>query len=232
MFLSKDNKIKWKLLGAASVIVLAILMLGIFWFDEPLYLMLRPLDCKLFRFFDWVLDTKIWLALTGAFVFVMYIKKSLKQGLKYRNDKHKISSSAFLADGVHKVKNSYIFFMFCSVLTASVVTSIMKVVLGRARPIFFEALDMTGFYPFSFDWAFNSMPSGHTSASFAALVMLGLLAPKYKCLTWSLAILIGISRVAVGAHWPTDVVLGAFIGMVAADFVKAFFKSRYADQML
>lgn len=125
-----------------------------------------------------------------------------------------------------KTKNSYAFFIFCSVLSASIVAKILKVVIGRARPIFYEALGMTGFYPFHNDWAFNSMPSGHTVASFAGLVMLGMLAPRIKPFTWSLAILIGMSRVAIGAHWPTDVIFGAFIGMVMADLVKWWLKRR------
>ncbi len=95
--------------------------------------------------------------------------------------------------------------------------------MGRARPIFFEALGQTGFYPINFDWAFNSMPSGHTAASFAGLVMLGMLFPKIKPATWTIAIIIGASRVCYGAHWPTDVILGAFIGMVSADIIKSFF---------
>lgn len=79
---------------------------------------------------------------------------------------------------------------------------------------------MTGFFPPSLDWAFNSMPSGHTAVSFAGLVMIGMLLPKYKPLTWGLAVLVGVSRIAVGAHWPSDVLLGAFVGMVVADVVK------------
>ena len=100
------------------------------------------------------------------------------------------------------------------------IVKVLKVFIGRERPILYEALGLTGFYPPSWDWAFNSMPSGHTAVSFAGLVMIGMLAPKYKPLTWTLAIVIGLSRVAIGAHWPSDVILGAFIGMVVADIVK------------
>ena len=107
-------------------------------------------------------------------------------------------------------------------LSAGIVAKIIKVCVGRFRPIFFEALGITGFRPGSFEWAFNSMPSGHTAATFAGLVMAGMLSPKIKPITWTLAILVGLSRVAAGAHWPTDVILGAFIGMVAADLVKYF----------
>ena len=106
-------------------------------------------------------------------------------------------------------------------LAASLVVGVSKVLIGRARPIFFEALDITGFFPPSFDWAFNSMPSGHTAVSFAGLVMIGMLAPRYKFFTWTLAIIIGLSRIAIGAHWPSDVILGAFIGMVVADIIKS-----------
>lgn len=100
------------------------------------------------------------------------------------------------------------------------VVQVLKVVIGRARPILFEALEFTGFYPPSFDWVFNSMPSGHAAISFAALVMIGMLAPRIKPLTWTLAVFVGVARVCVGAHWPTDVILGAFIGMASADLVK------------
>lgn len=117
-----------------------------------------------------------------------------------------------------------------SVLSASIVGKALKIIIGRMRPLFFEALDKTGFVPFSTDWAFNSMPSGHTFASFAGLIMLGLLAPRIKWFTWSLAIIIGISRVCIGAHWPSDVILGAFIGMVAADFAKSGLK-RYGAEI-
>lgn len=116
-------------------------------------------------------------------------------------------------------------------MSASLIAQVLKVIIGRARPIFYEALNMTGFFPFTADWAFNSMPSGHTTASFAGLVMLGLLAPKIKWFTWTLAVIIGVSRVCCGAHWPTDVILGAFIGMVVADFVKHILKKHFHVQL-
>lgn len=62
----------------------------------------------------------------------------------------------------------------------------------------------------------NSFPSGHTVSAFAfATVCLGALGWR-QC--WSLLLLAGLagfSRVAVGAHWPLDTMVGAVIGVLA-----------------
>lgn len=210
----------------AAAITMLIVLLGVFWFDRPVYLFMRQLDCPLWGFFDVIFDAKVWVCVSAFIVAIFYVKKCLETKCNYRNDRNRVSLPVFLRDFFVKTKCSYAFFIFCSVLSASLVTKVIKVVVGRFRPIFFEALDMTGFRPFSFEWAFNSMPSGHSTASFAGLVMLGMLAPRLKWFTWTLAIVIGASRVAFGAHWPTDVILGAFIGMVMADFVKSALKQN------
>jgi membrane-associated phospholipid phosphatase len=62
-----------------------------------------------------------------------------------------------------------------------------------------------------------SMPSGHTVSVFAFVgVWLAFLAPTYTLPLLALAALVGFSRVAVGAHWPGDVLLGAALGLLAA----------------
>lgn len=220
MFLTPDNKLKTKSLAWGTVITALLIMGGMLWFDKPLFVLLRKLDCGLWRIFDYVFDAKIWLALTAILLLVVYIKKSLDLGVKYKNTNSKFSISVLFKDFMTKVRTNYAFLIFSSVLSAGIVAKIIKICVGRFRPVFFEAFGMTGFRPFSLEWAFNSMPSGHTTATFAGLIMAGMLSPKIKPVTWTLAIIVGLSRVAAGAHWPTDVILGAFIGMVAADVVK------------
>ena len=220
MFLTTDNKLKTRWLGWGTIITAVIVTLGMVWFDKPLYILLRKLDCGAWAYFGNAFDAKVWLVLTALLLLVVYVKKSLNLGVKYKNPKSKFSFVVFFKDFMNKVRTNYAFLIFSSVLSAGIVAKIIKICVGRFRPIFFEALGVTGFRPFSMEWAFNSMPSGHTTATFAGLVMAGMLAPKIKPITWTLAIAVGLSRVAIGAHWPTDVILGAFIGMVAADIVK------------
>lgn len=231
MFLTKENNIKWNWLAYGSFVTLFLVFTGVFWFDKPLYLLLRNYDCRLWHIFDAVFQAEIWIAASLIVLVIFYIKKILVENVKYRNNKGHICLKSFIIDAVNKTKNSYAFYVFVSVVSASLIAQVLKVIIGRARPIFYEALNMTGFFPFTADWAFNSMPSGHTTASFAGLVMLGLLAPKIKWFTWILAVIIGVSRVCCGAHWPTDVILGAFIGMVVADFVKHILKKHFHVQL-
>lgn len=218
-------------MGVAAAVVLVLVIAGIFWIDAPLYLFLRRFDCKLWTYVAYVFEAKVWLLSSAVLVAAFYVKKAIALRPVFRNARGKISPVAFVTDGLRRVRGSYAFHVFCAVFMASLVALGLKFIIGRGRPIFFEALDLSVFFvPFSTEWAFHSMPSGHAVATFAGLVMLGMLAPKIKPFTWTLAVVVGVSRVCVGAHWPSDVLLGAFIGMVAADIVKWFLKSRQVQK--
>lgn len=64
-----------------------------------------------------------------------------------------------------------------------------------------------------------SMPSGHTTTAFAvAAAMYFALAPlQRRRHGWLLVLAVGagLSRIAVGAHWPGDVAVGAALGLLA-----------------
>lgn len=70
----------------------------------------------------------------------------------------------------------------------------------------------------------RSFPSGHSATSFSIAFMLWLLTRKTEYawigkagLVW--AVLVGLSRIYRGVHWPTDVLAGAFAGMFASALV-------------
>ena len=67
------------------------------------------------------------------------------------------------------------------------------------------------------DGAPYSFPSGHTCASIgAALAMYPFLERKWGIPLVILAVLISLSRLYVGVHYPTDVLGGAVVGAFAA----------------
>ncbi len=64
----------------------------------------------------------------------------------------------------------------------------------------------------------HSFPSGHTVSAFvvAGIILLAGRPPRsIAILAIVLALLVGLSRIAVGAHWPTDVLAGAAGGWLA-----------------
>lgn len=69
-----------------------------------------------------------------------------------------------------------------------------------------------------------SFPSGHTVSAFAFATAWLLHTPAARPLWWlGGALLVGVSRMAVGAHWPLDVLSGAAIGMGGALLVARYF---------
>lgn len=151
--------------------------------------------------------------------FISHLKTNLKKMVVWLrfNDPMQKKRSYRIVSALSRVS----FLVLCAVILQSIIVGPLKVILGRMRPIFLESFGDYGFVPFTIEWVFNSMPSGHTAASFAGLVSIGMFFPRLKFITWSIAILVGISRICTGAHFPADVILGAFIGMLAADIVKS-----------
>lgn len=215
MFLDENNKIDWWRVFIATLIVCGIVFCGIFCFDLPVSEYLRQFNCKTLKNLGRVFDAKVWLVVSGIIVILFYIRKSL-------HEKPKFSFSDFY----NKIKNSYAFWVFCSVALASIVGLVLKFIIGRTRPMAYGMYGIPDFLPFARDNAFHSMPSGHTFASFAGLVMIGMIWPRARWFMWTLATIIGLSRICVGKHWPSDVIFGAFIGIVAANVVRSWFARR------
>ena len=62
----------------------------------------------------------------------------------------------------------------------------------------------------------SSFPSGHSASAMAGAVLLTPWAPVLAPLFFALAATVCVSRVYLGVHYPADVVLGAFAGVVLA----------------
>jgi hypothetical protein len=134
-------------------------------------------------------------------------------GFLFKNEK--IKSTAFLASQAY--------------ITAGAIESILKFLSKRQRPNYIdpttniaEPIFHGPFYKFPTQASGlstnSSFPSGHTTAVFAAATVYAM---EYKHHPWipvasyTFATLVGLSRLTENKHWPTDVLVGAAIGMLS-----------------
>ena len=110
-------------------------------------------------------------------------------------------------------------------LVGEAVSGVTKFITGRQRPDYYTSAtsnpDPTFHGPFSGvrDLSGNkinsSFPSGHTTVAFAAATVFAMEykdKPLIPILSYTVATLIGLSRVTENRHWFTDVLAGAVLG--------------------
>ena len=117
-------------------------------------------------------------------------------------------------------------YFFAVMAFSGITVQIVKHVVGRARPYL---IDLDG--PFHFDFfslraVEASFPSGHTTTVFAALAALTLLWPRLGPAFLIVALPVAASRIILGAHYVSDVVGGACLGLASALVVARIFARR------
>jgi undecaprenyl-diphosphatase len=102
--------------------------------------------------------------------------------------------------------------IFCTFLVVDVA---LKAVFARPRP--YEVLSSVELLiprPTS-----SSFPSTHAAMGIAGAMAGARLFPGAAWALWPIAILVALSRVYVGAHWPSDVLAGGLMGTACTWFV-------------
>ncbi|MFD0915585.1 phosphatase PAP2 family protein [Pseudahrensia aquimaris] len=117
-------------------------------------------------------------------------------------------------------------FVLFSVGFAGGGASLIKNLIGRARPRHMDALGPLHFDFARFDSGFASFPSGHSAVFGAMMVALALVMPKYKWVFLAIGALGGVSRVVLGAHYPSDVIGGLAWGAVVTLLIAHYLKRR------
>ena len=103
------------------------------------------------------------------------------------------------------------------IFEAILINLTIKKLVGRTRPyVVNEAIEYITNRPSD-----NSFPSGHTGCVFAVASVLFYMMPKKVGIpAMIVASLVGISRLYVGVHYPTDIIGGFLIGMFTGFLAK------------
>jgi undecaprenyl-diphosphatase len=117
-------------------------------------------------------------------------------------------------------------FVFLAIGLPGLLVSIVKRLIGRARPFVGGYEDPFHYAPFTWHPAFASMPSGHATTAVAAAIAIGAIWPRTRIVMWLYAAAIMVSRVAVLAHHPSDVIGGALVALLGTHLLRRWFAAR------
>jgi decaprenylphosphoryl-5-phosphoribose phosphatase len=98
-----------------------------------------------------------------------------------------------------------------TILGVYAVNQLIKVAVRRRRP------RLEGLPPLAGTLSGLSYPSAHSATSFAAARMLSPALPAEPL--YALAVALGLSRLYLGLHYPSDILAGAALGAAVAELV-------------
>ena len=209
-FRLKDFTIFEQVVLALSLIFLSLILIDPFMLERA-----RALPPEIRSFFRTITDVgrSNWMLIpTGAAIALALVLRKRHAG--FRNS------------AAYGLIASTIGFVFVSIGGAGLIANVAKNIIGRARPKLFDTAGPLDFQLFAFDSDHASLPSGHATNIFAFATVIGMLWPRGRVLLYTLAAWIAASRVLIGQHYVTDVVLGAILGTVFPYIVRNRFAAR------
>jgi membrane-associated phospholipid phosphatase len=179
----------------------------------------------LFIFFDkaidlWIHDnfSNTWLPHVGSYISYLADGSFVRLGIAL------CFIVVIISDyRLQKRRTKMVLYICVCVAIAIIIGDGLKYLFGRHRPVMLFDHNLYGLEFFSSEWALNSSPSGHTIRAFSLLTALSMLYRRFTVVFIFIALLIGASRVAVTAHYPSDVLFGAFIGIFTAVWTYQYF---------
>jgi membrane-associated phospholipid phosphatase len=134
---------------------------------------------------------------------------------------------------LYKNERKTILKVLINAVAVLVISVVLKLIFSHPRPVsFLEEHGIMGQMTLVNDYilrGMNSFPSGHTMSAFALYSGLAFHFSTHK--NWQkvlliIAILVGVSRVYLVAHFPEDVLLGSALGVLIALGVEYYFAKK------
>ena len=104
----------------------------------------------------------------------------------------------------------FLFIALSTILSRAVVTEVIRFFYVRGRPFV-----VLRFQPLLGNETFSSFPSGHAAFFFALGFAVYYFNKKAGLWFLASALLMGIARIFVGVHWPSDILGGAVLGALS-----------------
>ena len=142
-------------------------------------------------FFLFIAESKIFLTFLILFALMLFYRGSLR------------------------LKTVIILMIICIAIVDPVCHYILKPLVGRIRPCY-TLHDIRLLVGCGGKFSF---PSNHAANSFAIAGLISFFYRKYTAPLFTIALLIGLSRIYLGRHYPSDVLGGAIFGLLVAALV-------------
>jgi len=108
-----------------------------------------------------------------------------------------------------------------SFAVSGVTVNLLKLLFPRPRPWVTDPLPST-WSAYLGDSHFQSFPSAETATTFAVAVSISSWYPTLRLPLLAIAALVGLARVLVGGHHPSDVIAGGIVGVVVGQIITSW----------
>jgi len=182
-----------------SLFIFAAIVGSIIYVDLPLAIASRTIDMQIVSVFQviTILGDAVWYLVPAAVLFLLF---------HYTWKKEQWAR--------------WCLFVFSTVAVSGLTTDAFKWLAGRWRPKAHLQDQLYGFDFFGVGYEATSFPSGHATTIWAFCMAMIMLFPRYRLVWYVLAIVVSISRVIVGAHYFSDLVAGAYVGVITVILLK------------
>jgi membrane-associated phospholipid phosphatase len=154
---------------------------------------------------------KSWWIITGTVLII--IAGTLLHRFSGNDDRRKLGVGA-----IHGAS-----YVLISVAVSGLISNVIKRAIGRPRPELFGDQGLFSFNPFVHNSDFESFPSGHATTCGALWTALALLFPPLRWPLLLVGLYLAFTRIFVGAHYPSDVLVGFGWGMWFAFLMAVLF---------